>query len=133
MRDKWYSPEEESFAIPSLLQEVPAHLLWCPTNEAYEEVALHKFTCGTSHSYMSTLSTLCFQYIDAVCTAMRKHPGPANFLDKPNAHRLLELFLHSVPMYGPARLFTEIPLELAHQQFNEWLENNSHYDSHLSG
>ena len=41
-----------------------------------------------------------------------KHVG---ILDKPNMHRFVELFVHSLPMFGSMRFIEELILEKAHQ------------------
>ena len=38
----------------------------------------------------------------------------ANMLDKPNGHRLLELFIHTVPLFGSLKFIEELILEKAH-------------------
>ena len=53
-------------------------------------------------------------------------------LDKPNAHRLLELAYHTIPMYGHALNISELALEQVHRNFKEWLEKNTHDDAHIT-
>jgi len=53
-------------------------------------------------------------------------------LDKPNAHRLIELSVHTLPIFDHALNVSEMVMEMAHRIFKEWLEKNTHHDSHIS-
>ena len=54
-------------------------------------------------------------------------------LNKPNAHRCIELCVQTITQFGHARNCSEMILEMAHRKFKGWLESNSHASSHLSG
>ena len=54
-------------------------------------------------------------------------------LDRPMAHRLMELVMSTVPIYGHALLCSELILEHTHQIFKRWLLTNTHTDGHLTG
>ena len=54
-------------------------------------------------------------------------------LNKPNAHRFIELCVQTITQFGHARNCSEMILEMAHRKFKGWLECNSHASSHLSG
>ena len=54
------------------------------------------------------------------------------FLDKPKTHRLLELVLTTIPMYGHGRLCSELVLEHTHTLFKGWLQSNTHTNAHLT-
>ena len=62
-----------------------------------------------------------------------KHEKVGLILDKPNVHRLLELCVHTIPVFGHAKHVTELVLENAHQNFKTFFEMNPHCNAHLSG
>ena len=53
-------------------------------------------------------------------------------LDKPNAHRAIELVVHTIPSFGHATNASEMVLESMHQVFKGWLEKNPHPTAHLT-
>lgn len=54
-------------------------------------------------------------------------------LDRPMTHRLLELVMSTIPIYGHGLLCSELILEHTHQLFKRWLVQNTHADSHITG
>ena len=55
-----------------------------------------------------------------------------HLLDKPNAHCLLELCAHSLPVYQHAANISESVQESVHQNFKGWMEKNSNHDAHIT-
>ena len=47
-------------------------------------------------------------------------------MDKPNMHRLLELYVHSIPALGHVRHFSEVIFEKAHQPFKRAIQESNH-------
>ena len=55
------------------------------------------------------------------------------FLNKPNAHRAIEVCVHTITNFGRALQCSEMVLEMVHNKFKAWLEANEHPSSHLTG
>lgn len=53
-------------------------------------------------------------------------------LDKSNAHRLVELGVHTVTIFGRTLFVSELVLEMAYSEFNKWPEINGHHNFHIS-
>jgi len=53
-------------------------------------------------------------------------------LDKPNVHRLLELYVHTVPAFGHARQVSELTFERAHQPLKRIWEQHNGKNRHYS-
>jgi len=56
----------------------------------------------------------------------------AKMIDKPNAHRALELCAHTIPNFGHARNCSEMILEMMHRNFKSWMEHNTNSNSHIT-
>ena len=52
-------------------------------------------------------------------------------MDKPNLHRLLELFVYTIPTYGHVRNISEMGFEEFHQKLKPMLKRGTHHNKHL--
>lgn len=59
----------------------------------------------------------------------REHNEP----DRESSHRLKQLVVHTVPLFGNGRLISELIMEFVNQLFKSWLEMNTNSDSHITG
>jgi len=87
---------------------------------------------STQDLYQSEMSACCKEYLKGAADMCKFYGDRGRILDKPNAHRALELCFHTVPNYGHARNCSEMVLELMHRTFKDWLEANTNDDSHLT-
>ena len=87
--------------------------------------------CGRLN-YNANIRSLASQYLRMCDEVMEQDVKIRSVLDKPNAHRAVELAMHTIPMFGHARNCSELVLEQMHQVFKGWLERNPHQDSHIS-
>ena len=71
-------------------------------------------------------------FLERCTEAQNKYGEIASVLDKPNAHRLVELGVHTVPNFGHGRNCSEMVLEQVHRHFKGSLEKNTHAHSHLT-
>jgi len=53
-------------------------------------------------------------------------------LDKPNVHRLLELYVHTLPAFGHARQISELLFERAHQPLKRIWEGHNPFNLHYA-
>jgi hypothetical protein len=66
-----------------------------------------------------------FKELDEVCkisTALR------GTLDKPNVHRLIELYAHRIPSYGHVKHVAELLFESGHQPLKHGVTNSNHHE-----
>lgn len=129
----------QPFHLPLLLQRVIGLVFWCPSlsTSTSEEVS---FVFGSRTNgdrikpinYFGSIQFSAKAYTSAINKYYENGGECASVLDKPNAHRLLELAFHSVPAYGHALNISELVFEQFHRGFKDWLEKNSNLDSHLS-
>jgi hypothetical protein len=53
-------------------------------------------------------------------------------LDKPNVHRLIELYAHIIPAYGNVKHITELLFESAHQPLKRAINGSNHHDPQIA-
>ena len=82
--------------------------------------------------YYADVRELAIRYLQECDRLTAEEPHLCALLDKPNAHRAVELALHTIPTFGHARNCSEMVLESMHQVFKRWLEKSTHQDSHLT-
>ena len=124
---------QKIFHIPSYLQEFISTLYYWPdlSIDHDEDVLFYKENNGVD--YFDRLRRYAFAYNKAVATAMNRNGVDTILKDRPNSHRLLELSLHTLPLFGHGKLFSELVLELAHTYFKGWFRSNTHSNSHITG
>lgn len=87
---------------------------------------------GNMTSYYGQIGDLAREYVrtaDHMCSMRDKG---TEVLDKPNCHRLLELCLRTIPMFGHARNFSELMLDMLHRVFKNWIRTNTQANARLS-
>ena len=93
------------------------------------EVQFKERKCGKE--YVGELQRLCVQYvsfINRLCGLSERVRGQ---VDKPNLHRSLELYFHSIPRIGHASLFRELILESGHQPLKKGFKSSNNHDAHI--
>jgi hypothetical protein len=68
--------------------------------------------------YMSVLHNLC----------VRENGVVTKYLNKPNVHRLLELYTHTIPAFGHSRHVQELLFETAHQPLKRAISRSNQRD-----
>ena len=85
-----------------------------------------------SEGYLGDLLNLASKYIHEAGMYILAGGLHGHLLDKPNAHRLLELCAHALPVCQHAANISESVLESVHQIFKGWMEKNSNHDAHIT-
>ena len=125
------------YHLPHLLQQVIGLVYWWPqvttdTTSDVEYVKGSEFNRTKQLKYFGDIQMKCKKYTGSINHYCFSGGKGARVLDKPNAHRLLELAYHTIPMYGHALNISELVLEQVHRNFKEWLEKNTHDDAHIT-
>lgn len=71
------------------------------------------------------------QYVSHVNVFCKKFPMFKEFLDKPNLHRLVEFYQHTLPLYGNTSFILELILERAHQDLKYFVKRSNQKMSHI--
>ena len=81
--------------------------------------------------YHRMLQILAANFVKAVNEYNKIYPGLAVHVDKPNIHRVLELFQHTVPLFNHLVFICELVFESAHQPLKYFLSRNHTLGSHI--
>mgnify|MGYP003438799006 FL=1 len=76
---------------------------------------------GFAVKYISVLHDFC----------VRDNGVVAKYLNKPNVHRLLELYTHTIPAFGHSRHVQELLFETAHQPLKRAISRSNQRDPHI--
>ena len=84
---------------------------------------------GIQHLF--ELRVLCTNYLKLVDFLCGQSEVLRKELDKPNIHRLVELYQHSIPTFGHPSVFDELIFEAAHQPLKKALSRSNYKQGHL--
>ena len=118
--------------IPQLLQDIVSLLYYWPVDKFDSAQSLELVHSNNRLNYYRQLKIRVEKYTTAVANHMYKFGDDALLKDKPNSHRLLELVVHTVPVYGHGKFLSELILELTHAFFKTWLKDNTHSNNHIT-
>ena len=77
------------------------------------------------------LRNICVKYVQTINKLCRDTPALCPVLDKPNVHRLVELYMHSIPRLGHVKTFDELQFEAFHQPLKRALARSNHHNGHV--
>ena len=104
---------------------------WWPTLEHDGESAW-RFVHGSGmKTYHRALQILAANFVKSVDKFGKLYPYLACHVDRPNVHRLLELFHHTVPLLNHITYFCELVFESSHQPLKFFLSRNHTLNSHV--
>lgn len=102
-----------------------------PKSEIDNQRDLRSFNdCGGKkrlYEIMSDVKT----HIQTIEKISRIDPTNVGILDKPNMHRFVELFVHTLPMFGSMRYIEELILEKAHQSAKKAVDMSNNKNEQL--
>ena len=121
------------FTIPAKLQSYIACFYYWPSKTYDSDEDIELVHGNNRKGYYSTLLRLATDYTSSVNKYLNSCNTQVNFKpDKPNGYRLIELTVHTLPLFGHGLLFSEMIFEMVHFFFKKWLEDNTHPDSHIT-
>ena len=87
---------------------------------------------GSSLSFhIQSLQRMVTKYVRRVNLLCRYGQDVRKAIDKPNIHRLVELYYHSIPRFGHVSLFQELVLEGGHQPLKKGIQRSNNHNPHL--
>ena len=128
-RDEIYKEVLEAMRC---LQELIGLTYWWPKVGRDSPGDVSFFYEDNKAGYFAKLQSLACSYVlkaNDLCTRMQL---AMSHLDKPNLHRLLELYFHTLPGFGHARHVTELVLENAHQPLKRCMIRSNHKDAQVT-
>ena len=117
----------------NLFSELVSKTYWYPKLAVDGLAAVKAFNCENGTAHIAELEHSCIKYIRNINELCRRSTAARKELDKPNLHRLLELYKHSIPAMGHARHFSELVFECAHQPLKQAIANSNNHEPHIQG
>lgn len=121
-----------AFNLPILLQRFIATLFFWLDEPLDSEEETSFLRRDNSKRYFKSLLRLATEYSTAVIRYINKYTRESNAPDQPNSHRLLELAVYTLPLFGRGRLVSELIMEVGHQTFTSRLDTKTSPDSHIT-
>ena len=120
------------FSMCKTLQDYVSLFYYWPTKYYDLDNEIDSVRGDNGHKYLSSLHTLSQSFVESSSSFIKEDGNNCRLLDKPNIHRLLELTVTTLPLFGHGRILSELVFEMVHFFFKKWFEENPHSDSHLS-
>ena len=127
----------------ALLEELPSKQMiinfhrffslafWWPSLNADGREAWN-FVHGTGiDKYYHSLQVLAANFVKSIEKFSKSYPLLSGLVDRPNTHRLMELFYHTIPLFNHVAFVCELVYESAHQPLKFFLSRNHTLSSHL--
>ena len=119
------------FELIEVLHSLISLLYWWPAMATDGPDATRLVHGSSQVVYHGRIHRLVVKFVEGVRDACDSKPWLKMHLDKPNVHRLLELSVHTVPLYGHALLVAEMIFEAHHQQFKSDMSSSSNQNAHV--
>lgn len=114
--------------LPSLI----AGTYWTPTWYLDGPQAVERRENGDGKIYLADRRSKAVDYIRSVNELCIRSTIVARHLDKPNLHRLLELYTLTLPAFGHVTHFMELVFKCAQQPLKRCITRENHRNDHLS-
>lgn len=120
--------------VPKLLelfQALFADTQHTPKTHLGGSLAVQKYNNHCGEARIRLLHEMECQFLERVDEVSKLFPAVAKALDKPNLHRLLELYVHTLPMVGNISHVQELLFEGAHQPLKRAIQKSNKKDAQL--
>jgi hypothetical protein len=116
----------------SLFQKLVSKTCYLPRIDVDGISQVEKFNERDGMERLDALFQLSCKYVadlHFICSQSTK--GVGRTLNKPNVHRLLELYAHTLPAFGHVGHFQELLFETAHQPLKRGIKRSNNRDPHI--
>jgi len=94
--------------------------------------AVHEFNRNNGQDRLDALFKKACEYVKDLYEACKHYKDARKCLDKPNVHRFVELYAHTLPAFGHMRHIQELLFETAHQPLKRGILRSNHRDPQLA-
>ena len=122
---------ERALDLLQRLNSLVAATNFFPSSRLDGEKCVHDFNRNNGMRRIEMLYSKASNYIGLLNTLCRLSEQARKHLDKPNVHRLLELYVHTIPAFGHVRHVQELIFESAHQPLKQGLRRSNHRDEQV--
>ena len=99
-----------------MFQRLVAETHFWPNCLIDDAETMNKFNRDEGRARFDELYGLATAYVDQLQVLSARDPERVGrYLNKPNVHRLIELYVHTIPAFGHVRHVQELLFETAHQ------------------
>jgi hypothetical protein len=119
--------------VLGLLQKVVSRTCYLPRIDVDRISQVEKFNERDGMERLDALFQLSCKSVSNlhyICSQLTK--GVSRTLNKPNKHRLFELYAHTLPKFGHVGLFQELLFETTHQPLKRGIKRSNNRDPHIS-
>ena len=102
-----------------------------PVEAVDSQAAVDKMDGAHWDGYISTLQDKATSFVRKINWLCKRHPETRKVVDKPNVHRVLELYFHSIPRFGHVSLIQELLLEGGHQPLKRGISRSNQHAPHI--
>ena len=129
------SQNEPAFLLPRKLQTFASMLYRWPKKEVDGRHDESWDFSNVRHQlrYQHNVTSSAMSFLTTARQVFKDSRAAGAPIDRPMTHRLLELVMNTIPIYGHALMCSELVLEHTHQLFKRWLMQNKHANAHLTG
>ena len=121
-----------AYTLLSTLRRLVFLTFWWPSKEI-DGLDAFNYVHGKNRSkYYSDMRSLVVTYTDELNLFCTTYPNMMKNIDRPNVHRMVELYMHTIVIFGHALFISEMLLEAAHQPLKFSLSKNSSSNAHIS-
>lgn len=114
------------------LQDVIVRTYWWPTLELDGIEAVEYYEDMSGKKYFEDLQTRAVKYLEMANNCIRCNQISGRHLHKPNFHRILELYLHTIPYLRHGRNVSEMVFEHFHQWLKRSLRRNTEHNQQIT-
>ena len=102
-------------------------------SSAIDGIEAWNFVHGVNkRPYHTALHRIASNFVNSVDRYVQKNPKLGRFVDRPNTYRLIELTVHTLPLYNHLLYVCELVFEAAHQPLKFLLSRNNTANSHIN-
>lgn len=118
-------------SLIDILHSLVRLMFWWPDRLTDGVTAVQYVHGGNQAGYHQEILHLSRKYLGEVKRICKEKPELKVHLDRPNVHRLLELAVHTIPLYSHASFVAEMVFESAHQPLKASLGRSTNPNAHI--
>jgi len=122
---------EKGTAVLSTYRQLVANTYWYPSLQTDGVGCVQMYNENAGEYWQHALLRTAEDFLTKSDMLCRLSPLCRQHLDKPNSHRLIELYRHTIPAMGHVRHFGELVFESAHQPLKRIISKSNHQHPHL--
>ena len=125
------SQSEALLYLLYLFQDLYFSTVFVPLEQVDGRIEVDGMNGKSWATYLAKLQRKATFYVERVNLICKRGAEMRKSLDKPNIHRMLELYFHSIPKLGHVCQFQELVLEGGHQPLKKGILRSNYHKPHV--